>query len=763
MTGRDPATTLQDCHRILILGRTGSGKTTLARELAGLVDVPHVELDSLYFGPSFSTAPLPVLRERTSAAIAGERWVTDGNKKAVRDLVWPRADTVVWLDYPVAVSLWRLGKRAVWRTSKIKAEASALRPRRPRRPRVRPVGAPADALRGEGRAHRAEVAPGPAARVPAPVRPAGEPAPRGRPAAVAPRDPSLARPRRFLTSPPAAGRASRHPPAGRSRAHSPRPRAVGRACRDHSARLVEPVETTDPAGRACRDHSPGGRAVETRPGWSSLSRPLRPPVEPSRPLPRRRSVPTDLDPREFLVHIPSRDLIEPILSVLPGRVSSCRQRQSPRRVSSTLSMRCRACTRSARTRRRPCSSWRRRSPTSTRATRCRSAAGSCRGWNARSRSEVPAPHGSRSSPTPSWARGCRWAPGPPSGTSRTRSTCGTGCRWSGPGSWPVRPGSGTPDWSRPGPGTSPSRPPRWWTRRWRRSWTGRCRGAGSRPGWPGRIVAADPEAAAAREAERAAEQFAKRTRSSEHGTAGFYVRSTVGVIARVEATVAFLADALTAFGDRDAEDVRRVKALVLMANPVKAVELLAAFAALRARCVDVELPDPADPPDVPGSGLDGLDQPVRRLGSGLDGLDQPVGNGFASGLDGLDQPVAGEVDGALGRMDAFARRVGFEPRRLPPWLTARSDDGPGRRRPAGAKVRVRLVAAAASFDDVPAPLRRRPRCRTGRGGPVGGRGTGHARLRARAPETPALLRPASGHRPGPPGTGRRLRDPRPAP
>ncbi len=128
MTGRDPATTLQDCHRILILGRTGSGKTTLARELAGLVDVPHVELDSLYFGPSFSTAPLPVLRERTSAAIAGERWVTDGNKKAVRDLVWPRADTVVWLDYPVAVSLWRLGRRAVWRTSKIKAEASGASP-----------------------------------------------------------------------------------------------------------------------------------------------------------------------------------------------------------------------------------------------------------------------------------------------------------------------------------------------------------------------------------------------------------------------------------------------------------------------------------------------------------------------------------------------------------------------------------------------------------------------------------------------------------
>ena len=83
-----------------------------------------MELDSLYFGADLSTVPLPVLRERTSAAIAGDRWVTDGNKSSVRDLVWPRADTVVWLDYPVAVSLWRLGKRAVRRTSTLTAQAA---------------------------------------------------------------------------------------------------------------------------------------------------------------------------------------------------------------------------------------------------------------------------------------------------------------------------------------------------------------------------------------------------------------------------------------------------------------------------------------------------------------------------------------------------------------------------------------------------------------------------------------------------------------
>lgn len=123
-TQREPSTSLRGCHRILVIGRTGSGKTTLASHIAAVLEVPHIELDSLYFGPDLSTVPESVLRERVASAIEEDRWVTDGNKRAVRDLVWPRADTIIWLDYPFVVSLWRLGRRALHRTASIRTQAA---------------------------------------------------------------------------------------------------------------------------------------------------------------------------------------------------------------------------------------------------------------------------------------------------------------------------------------------------------------------------------------------------------------------------------------------------------------------------------------------------------------------------------------------------------------------------------------------------------------------------------------------------------------
>ena len=60
-------------------------------------------------------AELPVFRSRVASVVAGDAWVIDGGYSAVRDLIWPRADTVVWLDYPLTVILPRLVARIVAR------------------------------------------------------------------------------------------------------------------------------------------------------------------------------------------------------------------------------------------------------------------------------------------------------------------------------------------------------------------------------------------------------------------------------------------------------------------------------------------------------------------------------------------------------------------------------------------------------------------------------------------------------------------------
>lgn len=98
--------------RIAVVGVTGSGKTTLASNLAGVLDLAHVELDALRFGPGWSEPPDEVFRQRVFAALSAPGWVVDGNYSRVRDITWKLADTIVWLDYPFLTSFWRLLRRS---------------------------------------------------------------------------------------------------------------------------------------------------------------------------------------------------------------------------------------------------------------------------------------------------------------------------------------------------------------------------------------------------------------------------------------------------------------------------------------------------------------------------------------------------------------------------------------------------------------------------------------------------------------------------
>jgi adenylate kinase family enzyme len=102
-------------RRLVVVGASGSGKTTLARDVARRLDLPHVELDALHWGPNWTESPLPIFRERVERALGGERWVADGNYSRVRDVTWNRADTLVWLDYSLVLVMYRLITRTLGR------------------------------------------------------------------------------------------------------------------------------------------------------------------------------------------------------------------------------------------------------------------------------------------------------------------------------------------------------------------------------------------------------------------------------------------------------------------------------------------------------------------------------------------------------------------------------------------------------------------------------------------------------------------------
>jgi adenylate kinase family enzyme len=84
-------------QRISVVGTTGSGKTTVARQISGCLKLPYIELDALYWDENWTGVSDPIFRERFISAVRAEQWVIDGNYSRIRSLVWDRADTVVYL------------------------------------------------------------------------------------------------------------------------------------------------------------------------------------------------------------------------------------------------------------------------------------------------------------------------------------------------------------------------------------------------------------------------------------------------------------------------------------------------------------------------------------------------------------------------------------------------------------------------------------------------------------------------------------------
>lgn len=108
-------------HRIVVIGATSSGKSNLAERLACKLGLDFVELDALHWEPNWQEAPLEVFRRRVHTALRSGVWVVAGNYHIVRDLIWPRAEAIVWLDYPFWTIFRQLTRRTLrrWRTREL--------------------------------------------------------------------------------------------------------------------------------------------------------------------------------------------------------------------------------------------------------------------------------------------------------------------------------------------------------------------------------------------------------------------------------------------------------------------------------------------------------------------------------------------------------------------------------------------------------------------------------------------------------------------
>lgn len=102
-------------NRVVVVGTTGSGKTTFAAALARSLGVPHIELDALRWRPGWTETPDDEFAAAVDGVTAEGGWVVDGNYAVVRDLLLARATDVVWFDLPRRVVMYRVVKRSLGR------------------------------------------------------------------------------------------------------------------------------------------------------------------------------------------------------------------------------------------------------------------------------------------------------------------------------------------------------------------------------------------------------------------------------------------------------------------------------------------------------------------------------------------------------------------------------------------------------------------------------------------------------------------------
>jgi len=108
--------------RVLVLGNSGSGKSSFAEELADKLGIPCIHLDSHYWKPNWNPTPKEEWPSMVRQLIAEDKWVMDGNYSTTLEERIQRADTAIYLRVNRLVAFWRVIRRRIAHRGKVRAE-----------------------------------------------------------------------------------------------------------------------------------------------------------------------------------------------------------------------------------------------------------------------------------------------------------------------------------------------------------------------------------------------------------------------------------------------------------------------------------------------------------------------------------------------------------------------------------------------------------------------------------------------------------------
>lgn len=106
----------QRFRRINVIGTSGSGKTTFARRLAEILQIPHFEMDAIFWQPNWQELPTEQYLEALRSKLSARSWVLDGNYSRTTEVKWQDVQCVIWLDLPFLQTVTRVTRRCVRRS-----------------------------------------------------------------------------------------------------------------------------------------------------------------------------------------------------------------------------------------------------------------------------------------------------------------------------------------------------------------------------------------------------------------------------------------------------------------------------------------------------------------------------------------------------------------------------------------------------------------------------------------------------------------------